>query len=173
MDSTPTINPAALRILGVDPGTRELGWAVLEGEELLAFGVRTIPYGLPVHDLLREGEAVVDQLLATFEPQILVIEHTFWVRMRRAAILRILVSELKRRAQARGIRVLGYAPTAVKKAVAGHGHAPKVEVAKAVVRRWPRLSVYMCGDPHVDERYWGNMFDAVALAMTARRRFDR
>lgn len=158
------------RILGLDPGTQEMGYALLEGDVVVDFGVRTLPYGLMVHDLLLEAEAVLDELLARYRPDLFVIEHTFYIKTRRGAILRIMVSELKRLARDRGVRVVSYMPTAVKKAVAGHGHASKGEVAATLTRRWPALERYRAGGEERNQTHWQHMFDALALALTANTR---
>jgi hypothetical protein len=48
MATTPTPT-GLLRTLAIDPGTREMGYVVLEGTELLHFGVHTFPHRLADH----------------------------------------------------------------------------------------------------------------------------
>jgi len=58
-----------------------------------------------------------------------------------------------------------YSPQRVRSTVAGNGKAKKSEVALAVAQRFPTLRVYLTQDRRWKERYWQNMFDAIALAL--------
>jgi Holliday junction resolvasome RuvABC endonuclease subunit len=58
-----------------------------------------------------------------------------------------------------------YSPQSVRAAVAGNGKAKKPEVAIAVAHRFPSLRVYLTQDRRWKERFWQNMFDAIALAL--------
>ena len=48
-------------ILGIDPGTKEMGLAVVRGRELLHFGVRTLRNGTKPYDLIGQARRIVDQ----------------------------------------------------------------------------------------------------------------
>jgi len=63
------------------------------------------------------------------------------------------------------LKVLAFAPSAVKKAVCRNGWAKKDELAKAVVSKYPELKVYIGQDRKWKSRFHSNMFDAVALGM--------
>jgi Holliday junction resolvasome RuvABC endonuclease subunit len=58
-----------------------------------------------------------------------------------------------------------YSPQSVRATVAGNGKAKKAEVAIAVAHRFPPLRVYLTQDRRWKERFWQNMFDAIALAL--------
>lgn len=125
-----------MRVLGIDPGLRNLGWGVIavEGSRL-----RHLGNGI----LHSEGEALADRLLslyralsavvAHYAPEAAAVELTF-VNKDGAATLKL--------GQARGIALLvpaeaglavgEYAPNAVKKAVVGVGHASKDQIAHMV-----------------------------------------
>ena len=70
-------------------------------------------------------------------------------------------------AKRRRIVVAAFAPSAVKKTVTGCGLAGKAEVARVVVSKYPELKVYLCQDRKWKDRYHSNMFDAVAVGLTA------
>lgn len=125
-----------MRILGIDPGLRNLGWGVIAVE-----GSRFAHLGNGI--LHSEGETLAERLLtlhrglsallAQFAPDAAAVEQTF-VNRDGAATLKL--------GQARGIALLvpaqaglavgEYAPNAVKKAVVGVGHAAKDQVAHMV-----------------------------------------
>lgn len=153
------------RILAIDPGTREMGVAVLEGTALLYHGVKVIKKGASPRVTLDRGMAAVAGLIQDFHPDVLVVEQTFIGRNRNAALLNVFADEITALGRHAKLLVLTFAPNAVKKAIAGYGWATKEQVAKAVVARYPELRAYLIHDPKWKERFHENMFDAVALGM--------
>ena len=130
-----------MRVLGVDPGLRSLGWGVIETS-----GARL---GHIANGAIRtEGADLAERLLALFrglsdvlsryKPDAAAVEQTF-VNRDGAGTLKL--------GQARGVAVLAvaqaglvvgeYAPNAVKKAVVGVGHADKGQVAHMVRHQLP------------------------------------
>jgi crossover junction endodeoxyribonuclease RuvC len=154
------------RILAIDPGTKEMGVAAFEGAKLIHHGVVVIKRGRSPRETLERGRACVARLIADFRPETLVIEKTFVGRNRNGALLNVLADEIQALARKRKLKVLSRAPSAVKKAICGHGWATKEEVAKAVAARYPELKAYLIHDRKWKERFHANMFDAVALGMT-------
>ena len=156
------------RILGIDPGTKHLGMAVIEGERLLYHGVENMdPKQAPSRRLL-DARDLISRLLDDFKPQILAVERTFIGNNRNAALLNVLADECRAQARRRMITVVGFAPSTVKKRMTGDGRADKRAVAQAVAKRFPELRAYLREDSKWKERYLSNMFDAVAVAWVAR-----
>jgi crossover junction endodeoxyribonuclease RuvC len=156
---------SSARILAIDPGTREMGVAVLENGKLLYHGVVVIKRGRSPQETLARGQASISGFIEDFRPDVLVIEQTFVGRNRNASLLNIFADEIRALAKRNGLEVLSFAPSAVKKAVCGHGWATKAEVAKAVVARYPELRAYLFKDRKWKVRFHANMFDSVALGM--------
>jgi crossover junction endodeoxyribonuclease RuvC len=154
----------AARILAIDPGTKEIGVAVFEGEELLYYGVKTIKTRNSPQEVLRRVAWVIKQLIADFDPEILAIEKTFIIQ-KSAALLNVSADEIKATARQAGIKIHEYAPTLVRKQVCGTGKATKKETAKRVAERYPVLSRYLTNRTKWEEMYYANLFDAVALGM--------
>jgi Holliday junction resolvasome RuvABC endonuclease subunit len=161
------------RILAIDPGTREMGIALLEGRRLVYQGVKQIRYAPSPADRLREARRVVMTLLKDFRPQTLVVEKAFFANNRNASLLNVLVDEIRALGRRRGLKVLSFAPSTVKKHICGNGRASKKEVARAVIARYPELKVYLTQDRAWKESYHQNMFDAVALALSAQKTAER
>jgi crossover junction endodeoxyribonuclease RuvC len=151
-------------ILALDPGLRELGFAVFAGGRLTGGGV------LPLRDLPRErrlpeARRRLRLWVREYKPRRLVIEQTHrhpvpWLndlyRLVRSAVLL---------AGHRRMRLATYAPQVVRKTVVGNGKASKREVAEVIAARYPSLRIYLNQDRKWKERYWQNMFDAVALGL--------
>ncbi len=158
-------NNAKTKILAIDPGTRNMGIALFENGELLYHGVKTIRKRRSPHENLKEARKTVLRLIRDFKPQVLAVEKTFFANNRNSALLNVLGDEIKAIGKRKGLKVVAFAPSAVKKAISGNGWASKEEVARAVVARYPELKAYLGQDRGWKNRFHSNMFDAVAVGM--------
>jgi len=134
-----------MRIIGIDPGLRALGWGVIEADgprlSHVANGICTSGEGTLSERLLRLHEGL-SAVVAEHRPDAAAVEQTF-VNRDGAATLKL--------GQARGIALLvpaqagiavgEYAPNAVKKAVVGVGHAAKAQVDHMVRFQLPGVQV--------------------------------
>lgn len=173
-----------MRVIGIDPGLRNLGWGVIEME---GPRLRHIANGI-IHSA---GEDLslrlvtlyrgLTEVIATHAPQAAAVEQTF-VNKDAVATLKL--------GQARGIALLvpaqaglavgEYAPNAVKKAVVGVGHADKVQVQHMVRHQLPgvtfegadaadALAIAICHAHHLQSaaRTGAAMLGRAALEITA------
>jgi crossover junction endodeoxyribonuclease RuvC len=155
------------KILAVDPGTRAMGVALLEGDTLVYHAVKIIKKGKTPHETLEEGRKTILKLIADYKPDILAVEKTFFANNRNAAILNVFADEIKAIGRRKGLEVFAFAPSTVKKFITGNGRASKLEVAKVVIAQYPELKVYLNQDRKWKEAYHLNMFDAAALGIVA------
>ncbi|EEX15158.1 MULTISPECIES: crossover junction endodeoxyribonuclease RuvC [Salipiger] len=134
-----------MRVLGIDPGLRRLGWGIIEAEgsrlRHVANGVCESGTGelavrlLSIHRQLTE-------VLRQYAPDVAAVEQTF-VNKDAAGTLKL--------GQARGIALLvpaqfglevgEYAPNSVKKTVVGVGHADKRQVDHMVKMQLPGVQI--------------------------------
>jgi Holliday junction resolvasome RuvABC endonuclease subunit len=156
--------PKTTPILALDPGLRDLGFAVLAGRKLVACGVRPLRL-LPADRRLAEARRLVRSWIAAYKPRALVLEATYRHPVASLDALNRLARSARRVARERRLAVATYAPQTVRKSLAGDGWATKQEAAVATALRFPALRVYLTQDRRWKERYWQNMFDAVALAL--------
>ncbi len=151
-------------MLGVDPGTRLAGWAVLDAHPqrvtrvasgVWRLGGSALPLPERLHRLAQELERVLD----AHAPRALALEAAFFGRNARSA-LRIGEARgvVMMAAAARGIPVLEIPPATVKRRVAGAGAASK-EQTQNVVRMHLGLPELRFEGP--DES------DAIAVALCA------
>lgn len=137
----PQVKGEQMRVIGIDPGLRNLGWGVIEVE---GARLRHVANGI-IHsegtDLAKRLvvlHAGLTAVIATHRPEAAAVEQTF-VNKDAVATLKL--------GQARGIALLvpaqagleigEYAPNAVKKAVVGVGHADKGQVQHMVRHQLP------------------------------------
>jgi crossover junction endodeoxyribonuclease RuvC len=134
-----------MRVLGIDPGLRNLGWGVIDVD---GSRMRHVANGV----CRSEGDNLAARLLSLFEqlsdivarhePDTAAVEQTF-VNKDSAGSLKL--------GQARGIAMLvparaglavgEYAPNTVKKAVVGVGHADKGQVKYMVTLQLPGVQI--------------------------------
>src|SRR5438067_12627450 len=67
-------------ILAIDPGTKEIGVAVLFGLALRYYAVKTIKRRQPPHALLAEISRYITSLINEYHPEALAIEKTFLIQ---------------------------------------------------------------------------------------------
>ncbi len=130
-----------MRVLGIDPGLRNLGWGVIDvdGSRLKHVANGTCrSEGATLARRLLSLHQQLSAIVIQFAPDMAAVEQTF-VNKDGAATLKL--------GQARGIAMLvpaqagleigEYAPNTVKKTVVGVGHADKTQVAHMVKVQLP------------------------------------
>jgi crossover junction endodeoxyribonuclease RuvC len=154
-----------VRIIGIDPGLRNLGWGVIEvdGPRLrhVANGVCQSATGDDLAARLLALHVALTAVFKQYAPAAAAVEQTFvnkdgagTLKLGQARGIAMLVP-----AQA-GLQVGEYAPNAVKKAVVGVGHADKAQVAHMVRLQLPgvklagpdaadALAIAICHSRHV------------------------
>ena len=152
------------RILAIDPGIRYTGIAFFDGERLIYQGVCVIKGELP-NERLADGRKTILRLIKDLRPQVLVVEKAFFANNRRAGLLNVFVDKIISIGKRKGLRVISYAPTTVRKFICGDGWADKRTLSEVIVSKYPELKVYLTQDRAWKERYHQNMFDAVALGL--------
>lgn len=151
-------------VIGIDPGTRHLGWGVLRGEgnriTHLAHGV----IDPPAKDSLAQRLVHIDRelvaVLAQFQPSVGSVESLFFHKDPQAAAKLghargVVLLNLARA----GMEVVEYPPARVKSTVAGNGRAEKQQMVRMV-------RMLLCLDDSLRE----DAADALAIALTYLRR---
>lgn len=130
-----------MRVLGIDPGLRNLGWGVItiNGSRLTHIANGIIhSEGDSMGARLLSLHRALTSVLTLYQPDAAAVEQTFvnkdgagTLKLGQARGVAMLVPA------AAGIEVGEYAPNAVKKAVVGVGHADKTQVAHMVRHQLP------------------------------------
>jgi len=157
-----------VRVLGIDPGLANTGYACVElrprrdEPRLIEAGVlrlaarRSIPYRL------RQLEEDLEEVLKELRPHRVAVERVFThVRnLRTAIVMAHARGVVLLAAERRGLPIDEFAPAAVKKALTGRGNADKRQVQLAVMGQ--------CGLDRPPSP--SDVADAIAIALTAARR---
>lgn len=155
------------RILAIDPGTRFMGVAFIDNGKLIYHGVKVIKKKDSPHETLQYARKIVLRLIKDFRPHLIAVEKAFFGNNRKAALVNVVVMEIRAIARRKDVNFIDYSPSTLKKFIAGNGRASKMEVSRAVVLRYPELKVFLTQDRAWKERFHQNMFDAVALGIMA------
>jgi len=128
---------SSIRIIGIDPGLRNLGWGVIECEgsrlTFVACGSVHSDAKLSLGERLRQLHDGLADVIAIHAPQEAAVEETFVNRDPQSALklgqargVAVLVPALA------GLSVAEYAANSVKKTVVGAGHAEKAQIGMMV-----------------------------------------
>jgi crossover junction endodeoxyribonuclease RuvC len=126
-----------LRVLGIDPGTRHVGWGVIEqlGTKIthIAHGVVDTDTTRSIPARLVEIDDALEQVLLEYRPNVGVVEAIFYAKDPQAAakLGHGRGVALLRLARA-GLPIFEYPPSRVKRAVTGMGMATKEQVARVI-----------------------------------------
>ena len=149
-----------LRVIGIDPGTRHLGWGVLTRTgtrvEHVAHGVIDTDLDGSLAERLVEIDTELERVIREHAPDVGAVESIFFSKnANSAAKLGHARGVILLRLARAGMPIHEYAPTLVKRAVAGKGAADRKQVAM-VMTAILRLSA----PPRSDAA------DALAVALT-------
>lgn len=165
-------------ILGIDPGTKEMGLAVLRGRELIAFGVHTLRNGERPYDVVGQARGIVLRYIERHAPAVVAIEEPLMLPTKRAAVLSVIAQELRARAEEVGLEVVELSPAAIRQRLTGNPRATTIDIAEKLVRGGfdqlrsliPRRPARAALGLRPRDKYWLHMFDALGLAIAAGQR---
>ncbi len=131
-----------MKVLGIDPGTATVGWAVLEQikgkTEALAYGHISTSKDLALEARLQEIRDDIVKIVKQYAPDAAALEELFFFNNQKTAIsvaqsrgaLLLTLADF-------GLSIAGYTPLEVKQALTGYGKADKQQVqrmAKEILR---------------------------------------
>jgi crossover junction endodeoxyribonuclease RuvC len=124
-----------VRVIGIDPGLRHTGWAVVDirfGQIIyIASGVIDTDSKDPIAVRLTQIHNKLSEVIDSYQPNSAGLEETY-VNKNYASSLKLAhargVSMVT--ASMRGLEVIEYAPKTVKKTIVGNGSAPKDQLSR-------------------------------------------
>ncbi|MCJ7576248.1 MAG: crossover junction endodeoxyribonuclease RuvC [Dehalococcoidia bacterium] len=148
-----------MRILGVDPGTINLGYGVVDGEEemhMVDCGVVSLSARLPMEERLRSLYSELSKIIARHKPSEVAIEDPFIghnvksaFAIGKAQAIAILAAANK------GLPIYYYSPAKIKKQITSYGQSDKQQVQEMV-----RVQLGLSEPPQPNDAA-----DALAVAM--------
>lgn len=149
-----------MRVLGIDPGTATVGWAVVEkkGSQTvaIAYGHISTSKELSLQKRLQEIRDDVRDIFEAYHPSDAAMEELFFFNNQKTAIavaqsrgaLLLTLADF-------GLTIAGYTPLQVKQALTGYGKADKQQV-----QRMAKEILHLKAIPKPDD-----VADALAIAL--------
>lgn len=157
------------RILAIAPSTRGFGFAILEGEATLVdWGVKTVEGNKNARSL-----AKVDEMIAHYQPTVIVLQDHSSKDSRRSARIRTLSRQIIALASRRKVRVKLFSNKQVKEVFFAEGKGTKHALAEILAQRFPAELGFRLPPkrrPWMSEDSRMDIFEAVALALVLRLR---
>jgi Holliday junction resolvasome RuvABC endonuclease subunit len=163
--------PPPKRIMAVDPGMQYLGVAMLEGEELIWYAVKTFPERKMLANMRPQVQQYLTTIFERYQPSILAVEEPFYAPALLSDSLCRLTRDIKTWGKWKRLQVHSYYPPTVK-AFFCRDQGTKESLAEAMVERYPFLARYLTLLPW-RRRYWFHVFDAVGLGLMCHKKLAR
>ena len=150
-----------MKVLGVDPGLRTSGYAVIASQggqvRVLDAGTIRADEDLSLAQRLVQIFTDADALLSEHEPDVMAVEELYshYKHPRTAILMGHARSMFLLAAAQRGIEVRDFSATRIKKSVTGNGRASKEQIQRAVQTQ---LQLAQIPEP-------ADVADAIAIAM--------
>jgi crossover junction endodeoxyribonuclease RuvC len=136
-----------MRILGIDPGLKLTGYGIIEwtGQEsparpptLIDAGVLRLDAKSALASRLYELYRELDALFEEFKPAVCAVEQLYahYNHPRTAILMGHARGVILLTAQRHGATIKQYAANRIKQSVAGHGHAGKQQMQRAIQLTW-------------------------------------
>ena len=156
--------PNKVRVLGIDPGSRGFGYAVIEWPfNLVDWGVKSVRHKKKSRTLSR-----VLGLLRRYRPHVIVLENCEDKDSRRCQRIEKLISAICREAIQYGVTVRVYSRSEIRGVFGPFGAETKYEIAHAIAKQLPELSTRLprYRKPWMSEDYRMASFTATSLVLT-------
>ena len=158
------VSPQYPRILAITPSTKGFGYAVLEGQKLLVdWGVRSV-----TGDKNAGSIEKVEEMIAHYNPQVMVLEDTATKESRRCPRIQALTQRLVAVAEGRTIKVMLFSQKHIRRVFFGDWGGTKHALAEIIAERFPEELGFRLPRkrrPWMSEDSRMDIFDAVALAL--------
>lgn len=152
------------KLLSIDPGTKYLGYAAFDGARLVDYGIKTIRQG-GLATILDHFEEIINRMLFEKRPVVVVYEKNQFSQATSNYRLMRVIQKIESLAKTHRTTCIGLNARTIRRVVTGNGNARKLDAAKSVMSRFPETRFYLRGRTGSQERYFGNMFDAIACGV--------
>ena len=159
-----------LRIIGINPGSRYLGIAVLLGSELREWRIRVF-YGMWSKEKMEKIKKKIQDIIDQYEPNIIVIKKLH--RSRRSDNLKYLVDWIKAASRRQNLNIYQYSIKDIKSFFVPEEKTNKQKLVGILSSEFPELTVEKNKEKRNKNPYHIRMFEAVALATRCFYQLDK
>lgn len=143
----------------INPGTRYLGLAAFESQDLVYWGVKVFK-GKWSKQKMKNVKTVVNGLVKHYRIDMIVLKKI--TASRSSTNLNCLVESIEKLARQERIKISFYSLEDIKKRLAGGARVNKMTIAELVVKRYPFLANELEREKKHKHFYFIRMFEAIA-----------
>jgi Holliday junction resolvasome RuvABC endonuclease subunit len=164
------MNRRLQRIIGINPGTRYLGIAVLDGSELLDWRIRALE-GKWSEKKINKVIEILSELFDRYEPNVFVIKKLHPAR--RSENLLRLANKIKDFARCKKLKVYQYSIKEIESFFIEDEKLNKQNLIDAIANLYPILHNDLSKERSQKNAYYIRAFEAVALASACSQRLGK
>ena len=158
-----------LRIIGINPGTRYMGIAALQGTELMDWGVKNVS-GKSPEEKIENAIIILSSLLDQYEPDAIAIKRFHLSRT--SPNLNGLIRGIKKLSQGKKINIYEYSIRDLERSLCPGGRISKGDLVEIVASEYPVLFYELNKEKSRKNPYYTRMFEAVALGLVCFHQLD-
>ena len=163
------VQESSTTILAVNPGTKYLGFAVFQAQDLVHWGIKVFK-GKGSEKKRRTAEKAIQNLIDQYHIHILVLKKLHLSRSSRN--LNFLVASIKKLANKKGVKLCLYSIEDIKENLAVGRKVNKIAVAEMMTTRYPFLIHELEREKKHKHPYFVRMFEAIAAGILTFNRMD-
>jgi Holliday junction resolvasome RuvABC endonuclease subunit len=160
----------ALKIIGINPGTRYLGIAVFDGPELMDWRIKVLE-GKWSNEKIKKATEILTDIVNQYEPSALAIKKLYPSRMTEN-LLR-LVNKIKEYSKRNKLKLYQYSIKEIERLFIKDVKLNKRNLIEAMVKLYPVLHHDLESERSHRNAYYFRSFEAVALASACAQRFGK
>ena len=153
-------------ILGIDPGSRHVGFAVFEGMELIYFGITTNNLRNKTEHL-RKTRKGIKKLIKKHEVQYIGVEKVIYVQQRKSFVNDVFNDIGKTVSKDEALKLFSYSPEFVRQTICTRDNKKPIKrnLNHRLATLYPELQFYVKQGKSYQERYYSFLFGAVAVGL--------
>jgi Holliday junction resolvasome RuvABC endonuclease subunit len=159
-----------IKIIGINPGTRYMGIAVLYGPELMDWRIKVLE-GRWSKEKIKKAINILSALIDQYKPDVLAIKKLH--PSRRSENLVRLTNKMREFSRRRKLRVYRYSIKGIENSFIERGRLNRQNLIKAMVELYPILHHDLKKEKDHKNPYYFRMFEAVAVASACAQKLGK
>jgi len=160
------------RIMGIDPGSSLMGISILDGDDLIYYAVKNLKKYRPEYQLRKAINKILNQIIFEYNVKTLILEQG-WFSQSASPLFMTVYETIIRVAKKNNLKIEQISPLTTRRIICGDGRATKERAARVLVDKYfPELEIYLGQTTQHRQKYWFNMFDAVALVVAYKKQLQ-
>lgn len=150
-------------ILGIDPGARQIGYALFNKNQLIFYGIKTIQQKTKCESLNKLRQ-ILQTFFKNYKVKYIAIENPIFIQQK-SSFIQTVFAEIKTIAESEQKQIFTYDPIFIRQAICQDKKPTKANTADYLIKKYPELKYYRNRPNLWQRRYCAMLFDAVAAGL--------